>query len=178
MTHQAKIEEIALHMGKPWKFSRLEPSNWRFEIIDGMGRGFILRPEKDRFKICGMFPRHKCLSHSADYQTIGVSVARHSKDIAADIKRRLLPDYLKSYEAALLRYTQEHEKNEHLRLIAHTIAHVAQGRIAEQNRAQKTVYFEHGEGQIWSSGDITLNLKRLSVTQALRIIGLLNDDQP
>jgi len=72
MTHQAKSEEISLYMGKPWKFSRLEPSNWRFEIIDGLGRGFILRPEKDRLKICGMFPRHKCTPYSADYQTIGV----------------------------------------------------------------------------------------------------------
>ncbi len=177
MTHQGKIEEIALYMGKPWKFSRLEPSNWRFEIIDGMGRGFILRPEKDRLKICGMFPRHKCTACSADYKTIGVSIKRHSKDIAAEIQRRLLPDYLKSYEAALLRYTQEQEKNEHLRLIAHTIAHVAHGRIAEQSRAHKTVYFEHGEAQIWSGGEVTLHLKRLSVTQALRIIGLLKDDQ-
>jgi hypothetical protein len=66
-------------MGKPWKFSRLEPSNWLFEIIDGMGRGFILRPEKDRLKICGMFPRHKCTPCSSDYQTIGVSVKRHVK---------------------------------------------------------------------------------------------------
>lgn len=48
----------------------------------------------------------------------------------------------------------------------------------EAYRAQKTVYFEQGEAQIWSSGDITLHLKRLSVTQALRIRGLLNDDQP
>ena len=178
MTPQAKIEEIALYMGKPWKFSRLEPSNWRFEIIDGLGRGFILRPEKDRLKICGMFPRHKCTPYSADYQTIGVSMARHSKDIAAEIKRRLLPHYLKSYEAALLRRAEERQKDEHLRLLAESILKVSQGRIAEQNRTQKTVYFEHGEAQIWSSGDVTLNLKRLSVTQALRIIGGLNECKP
>jgi len=178
MTPQAKIEEIALYMGKPWKFSRLEPSNWRFEIIDGMGRGFILRPEKDRLKICGMFPRHKCTPYSADYQTIGVSMARPSKDIAAEIKRRLLPDYLKSYDAALLRRAEEEQKNEHLNLIAQSIAQVSKGRIADQGRSSGTVYFEHGEAQIWLSGDITLNLKRLSVTQVLRIIGVLNEGEP
>lgn len=175
MTHQAKIEEIAFYMGKPWKYSRLEPSNWRFEIIDGSGRGFVLRPEKDRLKICGMFPCHKCTPYSADYQTIGVSMNRRSKDIAAEIKRRLLPHYLKSYETALLRRADEEQKDQHLCLIAESILKVSHGRIAEQNRAQKTVYFEHGEAQIWSSGDITLNLKRLSVTQALRIIGVLNE---
>lgn len=176
MTHQAKMEEIALYLGKPWKYSRLEPSNWRFEIIDGMGRGFILRPDKGRLKISGMFPRHKCTVYSSDYQTIGVSMARHSKGIAAEIKRRLLPDYLKSYETALLRYAEERQKDEHLRLLAESILKVSQGRIAGQNRAQKTVYFEHGEAQIWLSGDITLNLKRLSVTQASRIIGVLNEE--
>ncbi len=176
MSTQAKIEEIALYMGKPWKFSRLELSNWRFEIIDGTGRGLILRPEKDRLKICGMFPRHKCIAYSADYQTIGVSINRPSKEIAAEIKRRLLPHYLKSYDAALLRYAQEQEKDQHLRLIAQSILKVSHGRIAEQSRAHKTIYFEHGEAQIWSGGDVTLNLKRLSVTQALRIIGILNDD--
>jgi len=177
MTHQAKIEEIALHMGKPWKFSRLEPSNWRFEIIDGMGRGFILRPEKDRLKICGIFPRHKCTAYSSDYQTIGVSMARHSKDIAAEIKRRLLPYYLKSYEAALLRRAEEQAQNENLHLLTQAIVKVSSGRMRDQSHAQKTIYFEHGEAQIWSSGDVTLNLKKLSVTQALRIIGLLNDEQ-
>ena len=44
MTPQAKVEQIALYLGKPWKYSRLgEPSNWRFEIIDGCGRGLYLR---------------------------------------------------------------------------------------------------------------------------------------
>jgi len=105
-------------------------------------------------------------------------MARPSKDIAAEIKRRLSPHYLKSYDAAILRRAEEEQKNEHLRLLAESILKVSQGRIAEQNRAQKTVYFEHGEAQIWSSGDITLNLKRLSVTQALRIIGVLNEGEP
>ncbi len=176
MTHHAKIEEISLYMGKPWKFSRLEPSNWRFEIIDGMGRGFILRPEKDRLKICGMFPRHKCTACSADYKTIGVNMARPSKDIAAEIKRRLLPDYLKSYEAALLRRAEEQAQKENLHLLTQAIVKVSNGRMTDQSRAQKTVYFEHGEAQIWSGGEVTLSLKRLSVTQALRIIGALNDD--
>ena len=103
MTPQAKVEEIALYLGKPWKYSRLgEPSNWRFEIIDGCGRGLYFRLEKERFKIGGMFPRQKCRAWHEDYKDIGVSAVRSAKDIAADIKRRLIPNYLKAYEAALL----------------------------------------------------------------------------
>ena len=117
MSPQAKVEEIALYLGKPWKYSRLgEPSNWRFEIIDGCGRGLYFRLEKDRFKIGGMFPRQKCRAWHEDYKDIGVSIARSAKDIAADIKRRLIPHYLKAYEAALLRYEEEQEKEAHLNL--------------------------------------------------------------
>ena len=103
MKPQAKIEEIALYLGKPWKFSRLgEPSKWRFEIIDGCGRGLYFTLYGDKFKIGGMFPRQKSSPWRDDYKEIGASVERPAKDIAADIMRRLMPHYLKSYESALL----------------------------------------------------------------------------
>ncbi len=154
MTPQAKVEEIALYLGKPWKYSRLgEPSNWRFEIIDGCGRGLYFRLEKDRFKIGGCFPRQKCRAWHEDYKDIGVSAARPAKDIVADIKRRLIPHYLKAYEAALLRYNENQEKEAHLNLIAQSIVTVSQGRIADQSRARKTIYFDQGTAEIWSSGD-------------------------
>lgn len=178
MTPLAKIEEIALYLGKPWKFSRLESSNWRFEIIDGTGRGLCLRLDGDKIRISGIFPRHKCRAYSSDYQTIGVSMARHSKDIAADILRRLMPDYLKAYEVVQLRYTEEQAQKEHLHLITQSIVKVSQGRMAGHGRTQRMVYFEQGEVQIWSGGDVTLNLKKLSVTQAMRIISFLQEGEP
>ena len=177
MTPQAKVEEIALYLGKPWKYSRLgEPSNWRFEIIDGCGRGLYFRLEKERLKIGGSFPRKKCIAYRNDYKEISVNLHRCAKSIAADISRRLLPDYLKAYETALLRYNEERQKTEHLNLIAHTIAQVAQGRISDQSRARKTIYFENGTAEIWSSGDINLNLNRLSIEQVIRIVSLLKND--
>ncbi len=174
MTPQAKVEEIALYLGKPWKYSRLgEPSNWRFEIIDGCGRGLYFRLEKDRFKIGGCFPRQKCRAWHEDYKDIGVSAARPAKDIVADIKRRLIPHYLKAYEAALLRYNENQEKEAHLNLIAQSIVTVSQGRIADQSRARKTIYFDQGTAEIWSSGDINLNMNRLSIEQVIQIVSLL-----
>tara|TARA_R110002095_G_scaffold152002_1_gene131585 strand:- start:639 stop:1169 length:531 start_codon:yes stop_codon:yes gene_type:complete len=174
MTPQAKVEEIALYLGKPWKYSRLgEPSQWRFEIIDGCGRGLYFRLEKDRFKIGGMFPRQKCRAWHEDYKDIGVSAARSAKDIAADIKRRLIPHYLKAYESALLRYNEEQEKEAHLNLIAQSLVSVSQGRISDHSRARKTIYFDQGTAEIWSSGDINLELNRLSIEQVIQIVAML-----
>ena len=175
----AKVEEIALYLGKPWKFSRLgDVSNWRFDIIDGCGRGLYFRLDGDKFKIGGVFPRHKSSPWRDNYKDIGVSINRPAKDIATDIMRRLMPHYLKSYEAALLRYEQEQEQENHLALIAQSIVKVTGGRISDHSRARKTVYFENGEAEIWSSGDMTLNLNRLSVEQAIQIVSILQEDEP
>lgn len=177
MSTQAKIEEIALYLGKPWKFSRLgEPSKWRYEIIDGCGRGLYFRLDGQKFKIGGMFPRQKCRAWVEDYKDIGVSITRPAKDIAADIMRRLMPHYLKAYESALLRFMEEQEKENHLQLIAASIVKVTQGRIPDHSRARKTVYFEKGTAEIWSSGDINLQLPRLSVEQVIRIVSILGED--
>ena len=68
---QAKVEEIALYLGKPWKFSRLgEASNWRYEIIDGGGRGLYFRLDGDKFKIGGVFPRYKTSAWRDEYKVI------------------------------------------------------------------------------------------------------------
>jgi hypothetical protein len=165
MTPQAKVEEIALYLGKP--------SQWRFEIIDGCGHGLYFRLEKDRFKIDGMFPRQKCRAWLEDYKDIGVSAERSAKDIAADIKRRLIPHYLKAYETALLRYAENQEKEAHLSLIVQSIVTVTQGRIADHGRARKTIYFENGTAEIWSSDDIILNLNRLPIEKVIQIVTML-----
>lgn len=176
MKPQAKVEEIALYLGKPWKFSRLgEESLWRFEIIDGYGRGLYFRLDGNKFKIGGMFPRQKCSAWWDDYKDIGVSVERSAKDIAADIMRRLIPHYLKSYDAALLRYKDEKEKETRLNLIAQSIVQVTGGRVPDHSRARKTVYFDKGTAEIWSSGDINLNLQRLSIEQVIRVVSILRE---
>ena len=176
MKPQAKVEEIALYLGKPWKFSRLgEESLWRFEIIDGCGRGLCFRVYGEKLKISGMFPRHKASAWRDDYKEIGVSVERPAKDIAADIMRRLMPRYLKSYEAALLRFSEEYEKEARLNLIAQSIVQVTGGRIPDHSRARKTVYFDKGTAEIWSSGDVNLNLRELSIEQVIRIVALLKE---
>ncbi len=86
-----------------------------------------------------------------------------------------MPHYLKAYEAAFLRYKEDQEKETRLNLIAQSIVQVTNGRIPDYSRARKTVYFDKGTAEIWSSGDIVLNLQRLSLTQVIRIVSILKE---
>lgn len=86
--------------------------------------------------------------------------------------RRLIPHYLKSYEQALIRYQEEQEKEQNLNLIAQAVIKVTGGRLIQNTRASRSVYFENGIAEIWSGGDITLNLNRLTPDQAIQIASM------
>ena len=176
----AIIEQVALYLGPPWKFNRLgEPSSWRYDIIDGTGRGLWFRHDshKDRFEISGQFPRTKTNPHSNDYKTISVSAARPPKDIAGDISRRLIPHYLEAYERAAARFQEEQERKAQLSLIAQAIIKVTGGRLAGHGRSGRTVYFDHGEAEIWSTGAITLQLRSLSADRAIQLAALFTQQK-
>ena len=86
--HQDIIEQVAYHLGHPWKFNHLHaPSNWRYEVIDGQGRVLFFRVDGKQFRISGFLPA----GYRGDYTSIGVSLTRDPNAIAADIMRRLLP---------------------------------------------------------------------------------------
>ena len=63
-----------------------------------------------------------------------------------------------------------------MNLIAQSIVTVTQGRISDHSRARKTVYFENGTAEIWSNGDIILNLNRLPIEKVIQIVSLLHND--
>jgi len=169
MTPLSQVEQVALYLGKPWKFNRLcESSSWRFEIIDGNGRGLYFRIDGNKFSVSGIFPRGKTMPCHNDYKTIGLSISRPARDIAADIQRRLIPCYLEAYEKALKQYQNAQAKEERLDLIAQTIIKVMGGRLGHHSRTARTIYFENGEAEIWSSEEITLKLRNLSIDQAIQ----------
>ena len=171
---RAKVEKIALYLGKPWKFNCLcEPSSYHFEIIDGLGRALFFRVDGQKFKVSGHFPKGRTSPWREDYKTVGVSIARPAKDIAADVLRRLIPHYLEAYEKAVERYKVKQEGENHLSLIAQSIIKVTGGRLANDSRASRSVYFDNGEAKIWSSEEITLTLRKLSVEQAIQLVSLL-----
>ncbi|MEB3210664.1 MAG: hypothetical protein VKL39_04895 [Leptolyngbyaceae bacterium] len=176
-TH-AKAQEVALYLGRPWRFNHLYDSCWSFQIIDGSGRGFHLGTDKTMFRISGLFPVNKTgrLYSNEERRTIGVSMHRPAKDIAADIHRRLLPHYLETFTKAAARHRQEQEAEEMRLIVAQAIARIApHGRICPYvSRSAKTIYFDGGKAELWSSGDVSLEMKRLSVDKAMQIIAVLN----
>lgn len=168
------VEQIALYLGKPWKFNfQGEPSSWRYEIIDGMGKTLFFTTNKSRFRISGHFPANHTRAYSKHYKSITVSMERSPKDIAGDIFRRLIPDYLKAYAEAQTIYQEEKSRQEHITLIANLIQKASQGRILDQTQSNAKVYFKKGNAQIWRDEKISLALNNLTVEEAIKILSLL-----
>lgn len=169
------VQKVALYMGLPWKYNHLHKSNWSFEIIDGAGRGLFFRVDGQKFRISGNFPCGRYYSEYGQYKAIGVSLSRPAKDIAADIQRRLLPHYLKAYAQVKEVQQKRKEEKEQLQLIAQALCRATGGRMQSQSRAAHTVYFDEGHAELWHSEDITIQLNRLNVQQAIKVIAALRD---
>ncbi|NEZ61029.1 J domain-containing protein [Adonisia turfae] len=106
-----------------------------------------------------------------------LSIARPAKDIAADIQRRLIPHYLTAYDKAFKRHNEQIKQAEMEEYIAQAILKVAPGgRLCPDVRYSKTIYFDNGKAQLWKSDEVRLELRYLSVDQAIRIIAMLKPE--
>lgn len=136
--HTALIEQIALYLGRPWKFNALEQEScWQRQIIDGQGRGLIISKEynQPKFKISGRFDK------------------------------------------ARTRFLENEQQAELLNAMAHLFIKASGGRkISHQwSDAEKAVYFEYGTATIYGhSQEVNMDLRRLSIDQAIQIAALLN----
>ena len=172
---RAKIEEIALYLGAPWRFNRLgESSKYHLEIIDGAGRVLFFRTQRKKFQISGHFPANRTIVHRKEYKTIGVSVERSAKHIAADIQRRLLPHYAESYESAKKRYIERKSQEQKLDHIAQALNRLGKGKIDLYGRGSRTIYFDRGHADLWSDETISMSLNNLSAEKAIQIIALMS----
>ena len=134
---------------------------------------YISGSKKNGSKLGGVFRAKNAVRGTKIIKILVLVLHGQQKTLHQTLKRRLIPHYLKAYEAALLRHNEEQEKEAHLNLIAQSIVTVTQGRIADHSRARKTVYFENGTAEIWSSGDINLNLNRLPIEKVIQIVAML-----
>ena len=172
-----QIEKIALFLGQPWKVCRLgEPSPWRHKIIDGKGRCLYFRVGKGRFNVMGIYPSERCKTYNEDYKSISVSISRPAKDIVADIKRRLLPFYLKQWPITVQRYQDHKRQEEQIQLITQALKRVAGGHVVGHGRAARTLHFEGGSAEIWNNLNISLSLQNLTVEQAIKIVAIIQNE--
>ncbi len=163
------VQKVALYLGPPWKYNQREKSDWRFEVIGEKGQKLIFRQDKDRLKIIGASPKRVHYRHCGGFKSIGVSVNRPPKDIAADITRRLLPRYFQAFENSLQRHKAEQAKEQMLEHIIRAFCKVTGGRKGYGGRSGRAVYFEDGEADFWGDRRIDLNLHDLNPEQAIKI---------
>lgn len=175
----AKVQQVALYLGQPWKFNHLYDSNWAFQIIDGEGRGLHLRPQTGgKLSISGTFSAKKTGRTHGKHKSIGVSISRDAKAIAADIERRLLPHYLQAFDDAVALHQKDMQREEAQNHQARALAKMAKGgRILGHGGqgSNKVVYFDHGKAEIYGySGEVYLTLNRMTVEQAMKVIAVMN----
>lgn len=173
---RALIEQIALYLGPTWKFNFLgEASTWRFEIIDGSGKCLCLRPDNNRLKITGAFPANRTSPIYRDYRQITVSMHRPPMEIAGDISRRFIPQYVKAFDLATEQYLLQKAKEQTIFYIAQLVKNITHGRIIDHDKRNPSIYFDGGEARIWSDETISLNLNKLSPKQAIQILSLVSE---
>ena len=122
------------------------------------------------------YPADRCKAHGDDYMSIGVSIHRPAQDIAADIKRRLLPHYLKQWPVTVQRYQDYKSQQEQIELITQTLKRVAGGHVTGHGRGARTLHFEGGSAEIWSNLDVSLRLSKLTVEQAIKIVAIIQNE--
>ncbi len=176
MNYQAKIEEIALYLGHPWKFNRLNGfSKYHWSVIDGSGRGLSFYLRGDNLTVFGNFPPNKTLSLQKNYKTIGVSVSRPAKAIAADIEKRLIPHYRNAFERAKAEHARQEKERETLQQIVDVLVKFSGGRDLRPARMPRTVSFDNGRVNLWSDHKINLELRKVSIDQVFQIIAILQN---
>ena len=58
--------------------------------------------------------------------------------------------------------------------MSNALHRVSGGWINHSGRGAKTIHFDSGSAEVWTNEDISLKLNRLTVEQAMQIVGLLN----
>jgi len=177
--YSALIQQVALYLGKPWKFNRrAETAYNRYEIIDGGGRALVLVKDyrKPRFSVYGRFPHTITSAYLRDYKSISFAASRAPKAIAADISRRFLPHYVAAFAEARQMLLQEQAEDEERTQIARLLAQVSKGREGchSSNSRSRTVYFSDGAAEVISAQRVDLKLSSLSADEAIRILAGLH----
>ncbi|WP_298983103.1 hypothetical protein [uncultured Roseibium sp.] len=177
--YSALIQQVALHLGKPWKFNhRAETVYNRYEIIDGGGGALVLVKDyrKARFSVHGRFPRATTSAFHRQCKSISFAANRAPKAIAADISRRFLPGYVAAFAEARQMLLQEQAEDEERTQIARLLAQVSKGREGyhSSNSANRTVYFSDGAAEVMSAQRVDLKLSSLSAAEAIRILAGLH----
>lgn len=179
-----QLATIAAAMGDGWRHNKVMQSGFTHYLTNGKQKIAVryqsgTHHNKVTASVC--FPNNRP-AHSSHYLSIGVSINRPPKSIAADIKRRLLVGYIENLQAAISAQKEYANKKAMDALI-----------IESFNKLVPLTHYSHCNGhhfgdshsdypqgwikQNYHKGDrLSLELHNLTPEQVCQILALLKPD--
>lgn len=194
----ALTQDIVKELGSGWTFTPSDDSV--YQRIDGEGQAqlylHLIRSSynkpADRVSIGGSFAVGKNRQHVTVYergedgtgwnqtnvQNITANIARGAKAIAGDIKRKLLPEYLRVLALAQKQVADEAARVNRVRGVLDRLAPVVNKTTNNLNEEASALSFNddakgYGEIKAHSDGTVSLELNNLSEAKAKKILALL-----
>jgi hypothetical protein len=176
---------LAARTGQPWRPSEGDDYGRHFAAVE-----LATDPEcritfndtwsKGKLAVRGRYPRHAG-THYPDQReqapTINIGAGKSPEQVAADVARRLLPAYLKSYAAGRQRLQESKDYDARRAALAADLA----ARCGEQAPSHTPHRFStyRGEGayvrscEAWADDTCTIELNHVAADLARRIIALV-----
>jgi len=190
--HMDTLKAIVRHL-PGWRLeTRLnEVYDHTAEIIGPNKAMLNITQEKDKWKVYGSWPSirgyHSFNVHTLErdhpYGAIRLDPRRNPKSIAADIKRRIMPQYLDGLAKVQAYIKQRAQKQESFNLVCHTVKTYLPVKQSNYQRQQGITqyYFTdcgiNGDLQLYESGGAGLTLPDLTIEQIFSIVNLLKKEQ-
>lgn len=177
-----QLDAIAAAMGKGWVHNKVQQTGYCHYLTNGQQKiQFMYVSNSGRKKVSASvcFPYHT--AKNSHYCKIGLSINRHPRALAADIKRRLLPGYAENLQACI----DEHHANKNKREMDHFIIETFKKIIPMQYQHGSGHYFGDSYGNLakgWlkqnlhRGDEITLELHCLNPEQVCQILALIKPD--
>ena len=194
----ALTHEIVKELGSGWTFTPSDDST--YQKIDGEGQEQLYlhltstsyRQPADRVSIGGSLSVGKNRQHVTVYERgadgkgwnqtnvsdITANIGRGAKAIAADIKRKLLPEYLRVLALAQKQVADEAARVNRVRGILDRLAPLVNKTTGNLNEEASALSFYdevkgYGDIKAHSDGTVSLELNSISEEKARRILELL-----
>lgn len=175
-------KELAAEMDG-WEAVAID-SYWQFQLSDGEGRLLLFNTthKPGKLSISGSWPLTKDRNTCSPDNTpkITVSASRTAADIARDIERRFLPDYLELHAKMIILRDKENASSDAQAVRVKALGELLEEEASEQNI--KNAYFRLYKWGITdvriSSDTMRIELGYLPHNVAEKVIKLLKKEMP
>ncbi len=179
-----QLDAIAAAMGDGWRHNKIMQTGYSHYLTNGKQKiafryQYGANSHKVTVSVC--FPNNRPANHS-HHNSIGVSINRPPKTLAADIKRRLLVDYAKNLQAAIDKQKEYDDKKTMDEMIINSFRKLVPLSYHSHCNGHHfgDSHSDYPQGWIkqnYSKGDqISLELHNLNPEQVCKILALLQPD--